>query len=268
MKGGKKEITKKPDSEAILVEGFTPQLIAQGVFETVQDRLAARQGRRTKKGPGYMMTGFTKCGKCGSAVVGSMLAGGYRYYRCISTKSKTERPATCDARYIRGDGLEVAVWQLVSDAVRHPEILSREVQRHAQTGTGDLGDRMTKLRRDIADLKSQQRRLIEQRQKDIIDQEILESQIAPVKLLCDEKEGELGVLDVQQKGKDAAVDAEERIAEYCNRVAEGLDNLDQEGKRATFAAFGVKVEATRDDLSVTLEIDPGATTIQPSSESS
>ena len=61
--------------------------------------------------------------------------------------------------------------------------------------------------------------------------------------------------------------AAERIAEYCRRLAEGLDNLDQEGKRATFAAFGVKVEATRDDLSVTLAIDPGATTIQPSSRS-
>ena len=30
VKGGRREVTKKPDSEAILVEGFTPQLITQG----------------------------------------------------------------------------------------------------------------------------------------------------------------------------------------------------------------------------------------------
>ena len=265
VKGGRREVTKKPDSEAILVEGFTPQLITPGFFEAVQERLATRPGRWEGKGPRYMMTGFTRCGKCGSPVVGNMLAGGSRYYRCISTRPRAERPATCDARYIRGDRLEGAVWEMVSDAIQHPEILSREVQRHAQTGDGDLGERMTKLRHEIADLKRQQRRLIEQRQKDVIDQEILESQIGPVKLLCDEKARLLGALEDQQKRKDAVADAEERIAEYCGRLAEGLDNLDQAGKRATFAAFGVKVEATRDDLSLTLEIDPGATTIQPSS---
>ena len=86
-----------------------------------------------------------------------------------------------------------------------------------------------------------------------------------MKLLCDEKARLLSALEGQQKRKDAVADAGDRIAEYCRRLAEGLDNLDQAGKRATFAVFGVKAEATRDDLSVTLEIDPGATTIQPSS---
>ena len=265
MKGGKKEVTKRPDSEATLVEGFTPQLISPRYFQSVEERLATRPGRWKGKGPRYMMTGFTKCGKCGSPVVGNMLAGGHAYYRCISTRPKAEGPATCHARNIRADRLEGVAWEMVSEAIRHPEILSQEVQRHVQTGDGNLGERMTRLHSEIVDLKNQQRRLIEQRQKDIIDQEILESQIAPVKLLCEDKVGQLSALEDQQKSKDAAVNAEERIAEYCSRLAEGLDNLDQAGKRATFAAFGVKVEATRDDLSVTLEINPGVTIIQPSS---
>ena len=265
VKGGKKEVTKKPDSEAILVEGFTPQLITAGFFEAVQERLAARPSRWKGKGPRYMMTGFTKCGKCGSPVVGSMQARGSRYYRCISSRPRAERPATCDARNIRGDRLERTVWEMVSRTIRQPEVVSRQVQRYAQTGDGDLAERMTKLRRDIADLKKQQGILIDLRQKDMIDLELLENRIGPLKLRCDEMARELGMLEDQQKKKDDAVHAAERIAEYCRRLAEGLDNLDQEGKRATFAAFGVKVEATRDDLSVTLAIDPGATTIQPSS---
>ena len=211
-----------------------------------------------------MMTGFTRCGKCGSPVVGGMMARGNQYYRCTSTRMRPEKPPTCDAKYIRAGLLDGVVWEMVSEAIRHPEILSQEVQRHVQTGDGDLGERMTKLRREIADLKSQQRRLIELRQKDIIDQDILEGQISPVRLLCDEKARQFSTLEEQQKQKDAAVDVEERIAEYCGRVAEGLDNLDQAGKRATFAAFGVKVEATREDLAVTLEIDSGVTIIQPS----
>ena len=268
VKGGKKEIIEKPDSEAILVQGFTPQLVTPEFFEAVQQRLAASPGRWRKKAVRYMMSGFTKCGKCGSAVVGSMLAAGHRYYRCNRSKRQPGVPAICDARNIRADRLEETAWRIVSEAIRHPEIISRQIERHAETGDGDPGKKMTKLRREIADLKNQQRRLLEQRQKDIIDQELLESQIAPVKLLCDEKERLLGALEGQQKRKDAVADAEKRIAEYCGRLAEGLDNLDQEGKRATFGAFGVKVEATPDDLSVILEIDPAATIIQPSSAQS
>ena len=190
MKDGKREITKRPDSEAILVEGFTPQLISQGFFEAVQERLNSKKARWNGKGPRYMMTGFTRCGKCGSPVVGGMMARGNAYYRCTSTRMRPEKPPTCDAKYIRAGLLDGVVWEMVrpekpptSEAIRHPEILSQEVQRHVQTGDGDLGERMTKLRREIADLKSQQRRLIELRQKDIIDQDILEGQIAPVRLL-------------------------------------------------------------------------------------
>ena len=263
--GGKREVTKRPDSEAILVKGFTPQLITPGIFEAVQQRLNARSARSRGKGPRYMMTGFTRCGKCGGPVVGGMRARGHWYYRCIRARKRASTPATCDAPNIRGDRLEAAVWTMVSDAIRHPEVLSREIQRHVRTGDGELGERMTKLQRVIADLKNQQRRLMEQRQKDIIDQDILESQIAPVKLLCDEKERELGVLEDQQNRKDAALDARERIAEYCKRFELSLDNLDEAGKRATFATFEVRVEVTRDDLLVTLEIDPSVTTIQPSS---
>ena len=144
-------------------------------------------------------------------------------------QDEARKAPPCDAKYIRAGLLDGVVWEMVSEAIRHPEILSQEVQRHVQTGDGDLGERMTKLRREIADLKSQQRRLIELRQKDIIDQDILEGQISPVRLLCDEKARQFSTLEEQQKQKDAAVDVEERIAEYFGRVAEGLDNLDQEG---------------------------------------
>ena len=156
-------------------QGFTPQLISQGFFEAVQERLASKKARWDGKGPRYMMTGFTKCGKCGSPVVVGMMARGNQYNRCTSTRMRPEKPPTCDAKYIRAGLLAGVVWEMISEAIRHPEILSQEVQRHVQTGDGDLGERMTKLRREIADLKSQQRRLIELRQKDIIDQDILEA---------------------------------------------------------------------------------------------
>ena len=68
-----------------------------------------------------------------------------------------------------------------------PRVLVAELQRQFKTGDGDTGWEMANLRRDIRDLKSEQLRLLEQRQKDYIDQDLLELQTGPVKALCDEK---------------------------------------------------------------------------------
>ena len=124
---------------------------------------------------------------------------------------------------------------------------------------------MQRLAREIADLKGQQGRLLEQRQKDFIDQELLETRIAPLKLLCDDKERQLLDLEEQQSRKNDATDAADRIAEFCQTVACQLDHMSFEDKRATFAAFGVTVAATPDDLVITMVVDPGATTMSPSS---
>ena len=78
--------------------------------------------------------------------------------------------------------------------------------RHVQTGDGDLGERMTKLRREIADLKRQQGNLIDLRQNDMIDLVMLENRIGPLNLRRDEKERELGVLggSTEQEGRRLA----------------------------------------------------------------
>ena len=119
---------------------------------------------------------------------------------------------------------------------------------------------MDELRREIEDLKSEQRRLIELRQKDLVDLDILETQIGPVKALCDEKEEALLLLEAQQQQNHDAEEAGRRVAQYYQAVSDKLDDLDLEGKRATLAAFGVKFEATRDRLSITVRIDPNRTT--------
>ena len=265
VQGGKRIVTPKPISEAILVEGFTPKIISPEFWTTVQERLATRPGRWAGKGRRYLMTGFTRCGKCGGPVVGGMLSPGAWYYRCINTRPRAERPAFCDSRYIRGMELESVSWDTISHAIKNPEILSNQVQHLADTGEGDLGQMKRTLTRDITHLKRQQAQLLDQRQHEYIDQEILQSKIAPLKLLCDEKEQQLRALKEQQSRRDDAVAAAERIADYCQQIAERLDHMDFEEKRATFAAFGVAVVATPDDLVITMVVDPGATTMSPSS---
>ena len=82
-----------------------------------------------------------------------------------------------------------------------------------------------------------------------------------MRLALEENERALKILEEQQKNRDDAAMAEDRVAEYCRKFSEGLDDLDQEGRRAVFSAFGAKFTATRDELQVSITVDPAVTAI-------
>ena len=70
------------------------------------------------------------------------------------------------------------------------------------------------------------------------------------------------LLEEQERNKDDAAEVERRIVGQCRKLARKLDTFDFDGKRATFAAFGMKVEATREDVSIMVDLDPEFTTIE------
>ena len=262
VSNNKRSVTPRPAGEVIRIEGFSPPIITGELFDTVQERLKVQQCRATKSARKYLVTGFSSCPKCGAPLVGSaLMKGRYRYYRCSATAPVASRPAACNARYIPADELEDVTWRTLSEAIRHPAVLVSELQDHFNTGGGDLGREMASLRREILDLKGQQKRLLDLFQKAYVDEDLLAGQIGPLKALCDEKERDLRALEDQQRFKDDAAEVERRIVEVCREVSGKLDGLDFEGKRATLAAFGVKVQATRDEMSMTVVVDPKVTTI-------
>ena len=65
--------------------------------------------------------------------------------------------------------------------------------------------------------------------------------------------------------RDNAAEIRDRIADYCRQLESKLANLEFDGKRATLAAFGVKVQTTRDEMSMTVVVDPRVTTIAQTS---
>ena len=266
VSGNKRVITPKPDEEVLILDGFSPPIVTKELFDQVQECLAVRQARYTREHHSYLLTGFIKCFECGAAVVGAALMKTRRYYRCRCTiPSVAGMPATCKAKYIQADILEDVVWDEVCELLKNPEVLVAELQSHFETGDGDLGQAMKDLKKDILELKGQQRRLIELRQKDMIDLDLLESQIGPVKSLCDEKEHGLRVLERQRQERDDEAEMGRRIAGLCQQFSEKLDGMDFEEKRATLGAFGVKLLATKENLSITMVVDQKVTTTERTS---
>ena len=254
-------VTDVPESEWIRIEGFTPQLISESVFEGVQRRLAVSQARHVKGERKYLLTGFVTCPTCGTGVTGTCLNGKYRYYRCRGTAKTSTRDAICREGYIPADLLEELVWNALVNTIRDPSLLIADLEDHLSSGSGDLGAKMEGLKRDISDLRSQQRRLLELWQHDMVDLSLLETQLGPLKVLCVEKEAALRVLEEQQRQDDEAADVATRITEYCELLSSELDCLDFDGKRAALAAFGVNVQATRRELTISVRVDPNVSSI-------
>ena len=261
VSGNKRVVTPRPPEEVITLEGFSPVIISQEIFDRVQQVLQVGQAKVGGVKNRYLLTGFTRCVSCGGAVVGACLSQKFRYYRCRNTTPTPIRAATCQERYIRADDLEEVVWGEVCRVLRDPGIVIAELKDHLETGGGDLGQAMKGLEKEVRDLKGQQRRLMELWQKDMIDMELLEGQIAPLKTLCEEKEQELRVLEEQQRGRDDAAELESRIIGLCQQFSDKLDQMDFDGKRATLAAFSAKVNASREELSITMVADPKFTSI-------
>lgn len=124
---------------------------------------------------------------------------------------------------------------------------------------------MKNLEREIDALMREEAKLLDDYLKDIISPEVLKIRAKQVQLAQKQKREDLRALEEQQKAREDATMAGERIAEYCQQFQEGLDELDEEGRRALFSAFGVRVTVTKEELEVMLTVNPGATVMSPPS---
>ena len=184
----------------------------------------------------------------------------YRYCRYRATTPTSISPATCKARYILADDLEEWVYDRLSEIVRDPDILALELEGHRLRGAGDTSGEIASLKREIRDLAAQQGEMMDQMSKPHMGEEFLKSRIAPLKVLYDEKRQLLRVLEEQERLRDDASLVRDRVTEYCRQLEEKLENLDFDGRRALLGVFGARVEACRDDVSMTVVLDPKFTT--------
>lgn len=72
----KRAVTPRPPEEVIRIEGFTPQIISEELFDLVQERLRVRQANVTKSDRMCILTGIARCLTCGALWRGTVWGGG------------------------------------------------------------------------------------------------------------------------------------------------------------------------------------------------
>ena len=104
------------------MNGYTPAIISEALFQKVQARLAAEPRFRGDKAHPYFLTGFVKCQVCRASMAVHEGIGKRSYYRCSGApRAKVCGSADqedCRVRAINVALLENWVWSHVTATVR------------------------------------------------------------------------------------------------------------------------------------------------------
>ena len=259
-KDGKRRRVEAPRENWVVITGYSPVIVSEEVFERAGERLESIQervrGRTERK---YMLTGIALCGFCGNWMSSNGGPDGKRYYRCNSRHAKYVRgeETDCRARGIPVDWLDDTVWKVVVAMVRDPSGIIEDLELNFRTGGGEVGKEVEGLRLEVRKVEDEEERLLVLYRRGTVRLELLEGEMGRMTECLSRLRSRLAALEEQQKQEENAGLAGERIREYCERVAVGLDELDSDGKRELMFRLGVKVKAVKGDVMVVAEIDPG-----------
>ena len=243
--GPASKVVDQPQEEWVAVEGSTPRIVDETLWQRVQEILNdPERTRRLPTSRHYALRGRLKCGVCGSAMVGQTLTVStkpYRYYRCRHVYDKnTSR--TCTARYVDGGRLEEAVWAEMKRVLTNPDIVLNELKRVASEDTHD--DQGEQLEQALADLALQEKRLVDlytvggitaaavrEKSDDLSKRrKVLEAQLASVQVTATPNFNDVDLNGLQR---------------VCAGVADWVDQADEKDRRLVLEALQVSISATK-----------------------
>ena len=243
-------IVVRPEAEWIEIQGASPPIIDQALWERVQTIL--EDPERTRRQPTenfYALRSRAKCGVCGGAMVGQTLnVGGkpYRYYRCRHIYDKNVS-YECSARYVGADALEAAVWREVTQVLTRPEVVLQELMARADEKADQ--SEVARLESELAALNERERRLVRLYGLGAVQERAVQDEITQVtreRVLLQERLAPL------RRPHDAArlpLNLEDLKA-TCTAVAAWLGRAGQEERVLALEALQVTVRATRNNATL------------------
>ena len=258
---GKRVRTPRPRAEWSLVPGFSPAIVDPTLFDLVQTTWAGPQSVRDKEGWLFLLTGSIWCGVCGCPRTGITQQKIYPYYRCAGTLGNEYRDAICREGSVRADQLEPAVKEHIRQMLKNPEVVLEALREFRDTGSGDLGRQIARLKREISKCRSEMRMMVVQRTRNLIDQAMLEELLAPARTLEASYDAQLATLEAQREIQDADEQVEQQLKALFDRYHERLDSLSFDQWQTLLGLLQIRIEATKEHVLVTGVIDPSLITI-------
>jgi hypothetical protein len=141
------------DFNGKLYQGRYEPIITRALYQTVQEVLQQRLGRRQKQKHDFAFSGFITCGHCGCSLVGESKKGRYVYYHCTGNKGKCSEP------YVREEVLEAEFTKAIRQLAFTDEFLKQAKEALQQSQANERREREGAITRLQAEQTKLQRRL-------------------------------------------------------------------------------------------------------------
>ena len=257
LPGGKRKAVMRPKEDWIYIGNFSPRIIDSDLFDKVQTRIRSRTRVKAKGRKPYILTGFLYCGICGRRANGTTMDHKYRYYQCRYVRKSPSGPATCNAKYVRADELEVAVWEKLTLLLTMPEVVMLGMQREIDV-LPKVNSQIQELEEEIANLYMQEQNLVELIGIRGVDANLVSSRLVPVTSERESLEERLSTLRDLQSNRRLYAAAQETVTNYCEVISRNLGKLDVEGKRQTFSAFDLRIVIIKGRFDLEITVDPSS----------
>jgi site-specific DNA recombinase len=250
-------VETRPQEEWIEVNGLSPRIVPQNVWERVQQILQDPERINRRPTPRfYVLTGRARCGICGSGMVGQTLTvkgSPYRYYRCRHVYDKNTN-GSCTARYIRGEALEQAVWGEVKRVLAAPAIVLQEWQ-HAHDAEPET-EEIQRLEQEQSSLLEREKRLVRLFSLGEVDEDMVRQEATALRRRRSVVEVALGTRKQSLPAPLSNIDTK-RLEQVCVGVAQWLDRANDEERLLALEALQIAVHATSTTATVTGTLPTG-----------
>lgn len=235
----------------ILLPDVTPTIVDIELFQSANNQLDRPKSRTGYPKNDYLLRHHAYCVLCGKPLVGHCLNKKYRYYQCSDARPYENSKNKCEARYIRADDLEQAVWSKTKEVLANPGIILNQLAE--SSNTRHLETIEAEIKALEVQLRSYDKRLANLLQAiewgEFSKDQILD-RMNDIKSLQIEDEAKLNDLLKTRGNLASLANAKVKFGKFYGQVLQNLDNADLELKRLALDALDTKVYASTDSIEI------------------
>jgi site-specific DNA recombinase len=259
-----RQIPAPPESRIVIP---VPPLVEAALFESAQEQLDEnrRRNRQRMEGVRYLLQGLLVCQKCGYAFCGRWQARyprvperGYHYYRCTGTESnRFDGQRRCDARCIRVEQLDAAVWDEVCRLLENPARVMQEYQRRLQAArTAPRRPELETIERQLRKLRSGVGRLIDSYAEGVISKAEFEPRIVGLRQRTAKLEAEAAaLLDSAEQARSLQLIIG-NLETFATMLQDRLGEADWNMRRDVIRTLVRRIEIDDQHVRVVFRVDP------------
>src|SRR4051812_31951329 len=244
-----------------------PPLVEAALFKGVQEQLeeSRRRHRQRKQGVRYLLQGLLVCQACGYAFCGRWKAPPrsrgrqYHYYRCTGTdRSRLNGRHRCEARPIRVEQLDAAVWDEIGRLLDDPARVAAEYQRRLQAvRTGPRRPELETIERQLTRLRSGIGRLIDSYAEEVISKAEFEPRLASLRRRVAKLETEAMVLQDAAEQERSLQLVIGKFETFAALVRDRLEDADWDTRRELIRTLVQRIEIDGQHIRVVFRVAPG-----------